>query len=250
VSDILRKIVPDPGPPPPPSPLELPRPRKPPRVRSELVPSGNGTHRTDEGVFVAKVDRHGRVSIEDKPNFNAHFALPSRRDLGEHLEGWYANPYGHATRDERAVETRTVKIVGGGFDMTDWAMRESGQDPYYYRKHAYLERTREERAGIAKTEERENLRDSLAWLSDFVRRIWEYDAWSAEKRRRVLFDLWDECAERGSKAVVDTADSARATIIAFIRRELPEGADDAYTADELRDLNANRTSRLRFTPYD
>jgi len=238
------------GPPPPPSPLAPPRRRKPARVRSEIVPDGKGAYRGEESVFVARVDRDGSVHFEDKPNFHIHLALPSARDLGEGLESWYADPYGRATADERAIETHTVTIVGGGFDLTDWAMRHAGQDPYSYRKAAFLERTRDERAQMSATEERENIRDSLAALPEFLGRVWDYTPWSKAKRRQVLFELWDECAEEGSPAVLQASKTARATIVAFIRRELPDGHADAYTTEELRTLNATRKSEIPFEPYD
>ncbi len=248
--EIAGSIAPILGPPPPPSPLAPPRPRKPPRERSEIVPDGKGGYVGGESVFVARVGRDGRVQFEDKPNFHMHLALPGARDIGHGLESWYADPKGHATRDTRAVETHTVTILSGGFDLTDWAMRAAGGDPYSFRKAAFLDRTREERAQMSVTEERENLRDSLAALPEFLARVWAYEPWTKAKRRQALFELWDECAERGSPGVLTAAKSARATIVAFIRRELPEGHDDAFTGEELRKLNAGRQSSMQFAPYE
>ncbi len=45
------------------------------------------------------------------------------------------------------------------------------------------------------------------------------------------------------------ARAARATVIAFIRRRLPAGSDDAISDDELAASNATRVSREPFAPY-
>ncbi len=128
-------------------------------------------------------------------------------------------------------------------------MRSSNQDPYSRRKELFLDRTREERSRLATSEKSENLRDSLAQLPDYLAEIWAYGGWSAAKRRRIFFELWDECAESGSKTVVATADSARATILAFIRKTLGSDSEDGYTSEELRRLNEQRKSVQRFEPY-
>jgi len=240
--------IPDEGPPPAPGPLEPPRPRTPPRIRSEMVPDGGGGRRVDQGVFVARVGRDGHVSFRDRRNLRARIALPSRRDIGEHLERWAKDPYGVAAEDERAVDTHTVTLLSGSFDLTDWAMRHAGMDPYQHRKLSLLDRTRDERAGMAASAEREDLRDSVAILPRQLAAIWK-QPWPAAVRRRVLFERWDECAEHGTTQVMAGARQARATIVAFIRHHLPAGSGDAYPAAELQALNSRRSSRQRFDPY-
>jgi hypothetical protein len=248
---VARSIAPELGPPPPPSPLDLParRPLRDRAPRSEIVPDGKGGYRANDLTFRARIGRDGRVSIDDKPNFHARIALPGASDIARHLRRWSKDPYGESPMDERSVETHTVKIVDGGFDLTDWAMRASGNDPYYHRKKAFLDRTRAERARMARVDEAENLRDSVRNLRQHLRVVWSYRAWSVERRRRALFELWDECAESGSAAVVAAADRARATIEAFIRRNLPADHADGYPAAELTALNRQRSSKRRFAPY-
>jgi hypothetical protein len=200
-------------------------------------------------VFVADITADGRVAIKDKPNFWIKLNKPCISCIGRSLGRWAEDPRGHASRDERAVETRTVTILNGGFDLTDWAMRRSGQDPYSARKLAFMNRTREQRAGMAATYKTESIRDSVAHLSRNLSRIWEYQSWTPARRRRVIFQLWDECAEKGTQEVLRASATARATIISFIRRTLPAGSRHAYTATELQALNAKRSSRARFAPY-
>ncbi len=186
-------------------------PRRPP---SELVPDGNGRFRVDEGPFTAHVERDGRVAFEDKPSIG--FDLPM--------------------------------LVIGRFELTDLAMRADGQDPYSSRKMALLDRTRDERMRLAAAENSGNLKDALARTPAALERIWRGPGDLAGKRR-LLFTLWDECAETGSSEVLTTARAVRATIIAFIRRRLPRGSRAGYRDAELDALNARRTSREHFEPY-
>jgi hypothetical protein len=127
-------------------------------------------------------------------------------------------------------------------------MRAAGQDPYAARKLAFLDRTREERMRLAAAENTANLRDALAGKAAELERIWRAPGDPAAQRR-LLFTLWDECAETGSGEVVAAARAVRATVVAFIRRRLPRGSTAGYGDEELAALNARRTSRERFDPY-
>jgi hypothetical protein len=206
-----RLVERDPGPPAW-SPLAPPRSGKTPRARSEIVPDGKGAYRADDLTFTAKIDRDGRVHIEDKRN----------------LQG---GP------------------TGGTFDVSDAIMRSAGQDPYYHRKALFLERTREQRAVMSVDERQVTLRDSLARLPHHLTEIWAHTAWPAAQRRRVIFELWDECAEQGPDDIVSAGTAARITIVAFIRRRMPQGGAHAYPEAEIQALNKARRSRQRFAPY-
>ncbi|HEU5055330.1 MAG TPA: hypothetical protein VFU21_02340 [Kofleriaceae bacterium] len=208
---------PDLGPPPPPGPLEMRvptlriSPRRPP---SELTPDGNGRFRVEEGPVTAHVERDGRVAFEDKKSIG--FELPL--------------------------------ITGGAFELTDLAMRMAGQDPYSSRKMALLDRTRAERMQLAAAETSSNLKDAVVRTPAALERIWRAPGDLAGKRR-LLFTLWDECAETGSAEVLASSRAVRAAIVAFIRRRLPRGSRAGYRSRELDALNARRTSRERFEPY-
>ena len=47
-----------------------------------------------------------------------------------------------------------------------------------------------------------------------------------------------------------TTRAVRASVRAFIRRELPEGSAFAFPPEELERLNRARESSQRFAPYD
>jgi hypothetical protein len=99
------------------------------------------------------------------------------------------------------------------------------------------------------TADAENLRHATATLPRRLRAIWRASRWTHAHRRRLLFDLWDECAETGPDDVLATARTVRATIVAFIHRNLPAGSPHAYPPAELAALNKNRLSHQRFDPY-
>ena len=179
-----------------------------------MVPDGNGRRRVDDGPTTAHVERDGRVSFEDKPSVG--FELPI--------------------------------ITGGSFELTDLAMRMAGEDPYSARKLDLLDRTRPERMQMAATERSSNLKDAALRTPATLEGIWRGPGDLAGKRR-LLFTLWDECAETGSAEVLASARAVRASIVAFIRRRLPRGSRAGYSDRELDTLNARRTSRERFAPY-
>jgi hypothetical protein len=128
-----------------------------------------------------------------------------------------------------------VPIVGGSFDLTDLVMRLHGQDPYAYMKLQFLEHTSDLREGLAKRHGILARSAAVKELPAHLAQVWSGPG-DAPTRRRLLFRLWDECA--------DNADDARRAIVDFIRANLPAGSPDAFTDDELRALDP------RFRPYD
>jgi hypothetical protein len=101
--------------------------------------------------------------------------------------------------------------------------------------------------------DRVTMRSALDDLPLYLFSIWTAPRWSQTLKRRVLFELWDECAEDerdGNSLVVSGATEARGTIVEFIRLNLPEGSRDGFSREELAALNARRGSRRPFAPYD
>lgn len=226
-----RLVAPDPGPPPS-SPLALPGPPPAaPDVRDAWMPTGEGTYRADDLAFTAQIARDGTVTIDDKPSLQLTPNLPRVRE----------NP----------LHPGNVLLMMdiAKFDVTDWLMRRSGMDPYAARKARFLDQTRDARAAMRAQARREDLRDALAELPDLLDAVWRDPGRTVAERRELMFLLWDECAEKGSDELVTASRTARATILGFIRRTLPPGSPDAYTAAELDALNAARKSTQQFAPY-
>jgi hypothetical protein len=253
----VERALPDPGPTSTPGPLDAFRRRRPDKNRSELRPAGLDGFTTDEDVFVARTARDGTVAFDDRRNLRVHVALPTPARVARGLESWYDSlapgrpRTGDVDRDERIPGesgTGGHPILGGGFDLTDGVMRAAGQDPYAARKIAFLDRTRDERRRLAVAARSEGLREALHRTRADLERLWRAPGPAAEKRH-LLFLLWDECAESGPEEVVAASRAVRGAILAFVRRRLPAGSRDAFTAEELARENARRSSSERFAPY-
>jgi len=169
----------------------------------------DGTYSMEEPGFIGHIDPDGSVRLENKPPLQ-------------------------------------LRGLGASFDLTDIAMRITGMDPYASAKLELLDRTRAMRAAMGERHRaqllvssadlmRRNIEAVLATVSD------------SRQRRQALFELWDECADSGDPALVAAGAAARATVLAYIQREMT--GPNAYTAQELRALNSRRTSEIAFEPY-
>lgn len=233
------------------SPLELPNaPRIPgPRVAradGPMVPDGNGTFSYDHAGFTAKVARDGRVALRDKPSFQPFVEAPSLESVKRDLAAYADDP----SSGRRLNLMALLPKVGVRFDITDYVMRKLGQDPYNHAKAKFLDETRDQREKMWHAESEERLREALQTLPAELAKIWAHKGWSPAERRRVLFDLWDECAETGAADRVRLGKQIRVTILAFIRKHLPAGSEHAYGTAELQTLNGRRTSSAEFAPYN
>jgi hypothetical protein len=178
------------------------------RAAEELRPDGGGTFAADKETYTMKVAADGTVDFDDKRNLQVHG-------------------------------------LSGSFDVTDWAMRASGQDPYASHKLALLDRTRDQRVALGKRHRTQQLARSAVIAQGNVDRLWVKVTDPAE-RKRALFELWDECVETGTPEEIEGGRAARRVILGFIHDRMT-GAD-AYTADELAAFNRKRKSQDRFEP--
>ena len=151
--------------------------------------------------------------------------------------------------------------------LAEAAIQASGQELYRKQKRALLDKTFELRMGLAVSSARKAMNRRLAALYRDLLELWQRDSVPAPKRRRTIFSRWDECEEApasvdieaefadraGSEldqARTEAGREARAQIEQFIRRHLPKGSPDAFSEEELRELNRIRRSEQRFDPYD
>lgn len=243
--------------------LDKPSPEVPPPT-GELVENPDGTHTKYDSVFVATINEDGTVHFEDRPNLRVHLALPTPKGIRKRMKAWAEDPFGtssgqldpltaHGIEDDdndgKMDEGGVIPILGAGFDITDGIMRAIGDDPYSAKKAAFLERTFEERAEIGRKHRNDQLEHAEQFVLHNANELWDRVDLTAEQKRALLFELWDECAETGDDKLVDAGERARAALLRFISVELPSGSDDAYPAAEVRALNARRSSKQRFAPY-
>lgn len=203
--------------PPPPSPVE----------RGEQGPDNRTGPRDDDGGytyeatgFEARISADGRVVFHDRSSVRG--------------EG---------------IVTPFFLFVAGTLDVTELVMRRLGQDPYGYEKRAFLESTFEARARMRMRFDEDTMETALVALPGYLGRVWAYQSWDPSLRKRVLFALWDECAEGGNELMRRGGAQARAIIEAFVQSELPEGSPLGFTPAELTALIRTRTSEQAFAPY-
>jgi hypothetical protein len=122
-------------------------------------------------------------------------------------------------------------------------------DPFAYEKKGFMEATFEERYGMRARHRAGVMEVALEHLPRYLAAVWRYEAWPLDTRKRVLFDLWDECAEWGNPELVEGGQQARRIITAFVRRYLPEDSELGYSTQQLARLNNERTSAEPFRPY-
>ena len=241
-----------------------------------LDESGGGTHRSEQGVFVAKVNPDGTVKLTDRPNLRVRLALPTPRDLGRALGSWYDSKKGAfgeggddamakqiqvtsgartdpgdpvTTRNNDRAPTATVPVIGGSFDVNDWLMRRHGQDPYASRKLALLDATRDERAQIGSKHRAAQLKQSTQIMQKNLEALWAATP-DPRARKQALFELWDDCAETGDAALVEAGQAARRLVIGAIRARFPRGSPDELTAEDLAAFARVKQSKAAFTPYE
>lgn len=138
-----------------------------------------------------------------------------------------------------------------------------GMNFWIQRKKRLVEATRAMRERQAIEFARANVVRQQARLGRELANAWASPR-PAPARRSLLFDLWDQCDEpvgRGPKGMADgglsavdamrrrAATQARARVVQFVQHHLPERSAQAYSAGELRALNARRLSHERFDPY-
>ena len=179
------------------------------RTEPTLTPRPDGTLEYRGHAFTARIAPDGAVSFSDRDAVQAD----------EMLQGGPAR-----------------------FDLTDMAMRGAGQDPYAAEREWFMEHTEEVRARL-ETEARSRERDAaLRGVPGRLAAIWNREQ-PAFVRRRAIFRMWDDCDEEGDGLNV------RRQVIEFIRTQIPQTSADAFTTQELLQLNARRDSTMEFDPY-
>jgi hypothetical protein len=246
------------------------------RTTGLLDAAGGGRRRSDQGAFEATIAHDGSATLTDKPNLHVHLAVPTPKDLGRALAGWYESDKGpHGAEGDPAMarqiqvspgtttappdpthsqptdHTRTVivPVIAGGFDVSDWMMRNHGQDPYAHRKLALLDATRDERAELGRRQHSAELARAPQLVQRSLQAAWAQTQ-DLRARKQAVFELWDDCAETGDAEVVAAGQAARRLVIGFIRGHLPAGGPDAFTAQEIAALARTQHSRAAFRPYD
>jgi hypothetical protein len=169
------------------------------------------------------LERVGRDEyVYNGPQFSAHI-----------------NNDGSVSFDDKII--RDFKGTSGSFDITDMIMKGRGEDPYRHEKKRFMEHTDKLRAELAKKARAERLQASLAQLPAHLDDVWLDRRYSVKRRRALIGEIWCDVD------VKDGAEGARTIVEKYIRKNLPEGTEDAYTDDEMETLG--RRCKAPFKPY-
>jgi hypothetical protein len=153
-------------------------------------------------------------------------------------------PDGRVEFDDRDPISVDFATGTATFDLMDMVMSAAGQDPFQAEHERFMEETEALRLGIeGEWHEREVARRYRFFVGS-LSRIWGETDRPASRRRRSIFEAWDETSEDD-----DEGRACRAAVIDFVRNEIPFGSEDAYSEAELGVLNALRASSARFEPY-
>jgi hypothetical protein len=219
-------------------------------------------------------ERYGpETPTDDRQHATARDAgfRPNRRGelvYRDPLAPWTATllPDGRVRFDDHLGPTLRTDEEGGIAlpGLKELVPHARGFDFWQAHKRRLLKSTRELRLRMAVEFAERNLDRQLAQLYRDLLEVWQDAGEPAPARRERIFALWDECVEALEVDLGDFTDHepsridalreeagtrARARVVEFVRRHLPEGDAEAYTPGELHRLNARRKSRERFDPY-
>lgn len=206
--------------------------------------------RTDP--FDARIREDGTVELSDRRFHHELQLRPGLQpgielDVSPRRESSFAKERQPGMADVGADAPRALYTFGP--DLNDEILRLFGDDPYAYEKRQFMEQTREVRLKMAIAACAERLDRAVLEVRDRLERIHEDPTTTPREQRRIMFDLWDECAESGDDQVLLVAAIVRATVIAFVRRHFPADGPLAFSPEELSALNDRRRSKARFVPY-
>ena len=166
-------------------------------------------------TFTMRVDPDGTVHLTDRPNLT--FALgTSAAEIEEgRAEQWLDAHHERSNAVEMKMPPAGATIAR--FDITDWAMRTGGQDPYAYEKLKVLDATRDARAQIrARHREQQAIRTPALVRAS----VDDIAALAPEKRGAALVELWRDCDDSTAGEI------ARATIVEYVRTRTEFSAAD------------------------
>ena len=141
------------------------------------------------------------------------------------------------------VLTKTPIHIRGSFAQLEDLMNLTGHGWYRYEKAKFLSVTFDFRVRLAAKHHEKLLRETIADLPNRLDALWRDAGFAPREKRRIVCLLWAEVN-------VDQPDARKAAdvITSWIRRRLPSGSADAYSAPEL--ASCGESGRRPFAPYD
>ncbi len=156
--------------------------------------------------FTMRVDPDGTAYLTDRPNLRFSIGPSAAKIEEERGERWLEEHHEQSNAVDMKMPPAGATIAT--FDVTDWAMRATGGDPYAHEKLKVLDATRDERARIgARHREQQAIRIPALVRASLAAIV----ALSPEQRSAALVDLWRDCDDSTAGEI------ARATIVEYVR---------------------------------
>ncbi len=152
---------------------------------------------------------------------------------------------GSVSFDDKNI--RDFKGLSGSFDLTELIMKSKKQDPYRREKEKFLTHTTDMREKLLKRARDQRIAASIDSLRYELASVWRNDEKPHAERRATLYAMWKEAATT-DKELADAGAEARVVVEQFIRKYLPQGSPNAFTAEEIDRFNA-KGGKVRFDPY-
>jgi hypothetical protein len=251
--------------------LALPFPKTPPPDHGDYLltrePGGGYTY--DEHRFTARIAPDGHVTFRDKPfrlevrvfgvlSDKYRRAGDGRPSLVQAIEqvlrGDPERPISPMVEVcEHPVDmmfpglapcigTKTLITIRGSFAFVDDLLFMTGSGWVRYEKAKFLSATSDFRMALAVQHRAKMLREALADLPDRLDGVWRDVGFAPREKRRIICLLWEEV-----DVSRDDTRKAADVITGWVRRKLPAGSSDAYSASELEACSA--AGRRPFAPY-
>ena len=119
----------------------------------------------------------------------------------------------------------------------------AGNDLQTSEKRWFLDRTSELREFLISQAREERLEAARLRLLAKLARIAQADYLTLADKHEAIFALWDDCSPDG------IGEQGQLVIEEFVRGEMPEGGESAFSTDELLAFNARRLGPRPFAPY-
>ena len=221
----------------------------------------NGTYIVNKPGFEITVKEDGSVTFKDDPDFTVKIALPTLKSIKKDLKDWFKNPEKYRKNFESNEKLFTfieddfqllfkgpaaasiIPILAGGFNPDTFIMRQLGEDPFLAARLKFMKETRHIRFKMATDTRKNKRRNARFHAKRRLKQLWDNKTLSAQYRRAMLFELWDESNETPDGLFI------KKSIVGFVNKELPKHSNHAFTFEEINRYNKTRQSTTRFAPY-
>ena len=161
------------------------------------------------------VDPDGTAHLTDRPSLRLSFGSRTAKREEARAEDWLEAHHERSNSVDMKLPPAGATIAT--FDLTDWAMRATGGDPYAHAKLQALDATRDARAELGA---RHREQQALGTPALVRATLDEISTLAPEQRSAAIVELWRDCDDSTSGEI------ARATILAYVRTHAAFSATD------------------------